>query len=992
MRQVTIAGVATLCLMIVAARSAVAQEWWKPYSPPCTERENVFAFTQKPTVKRVGKDRYEITFAMKGYCDVTVGIIDAKGKVVRHLGSGVLGKNAPPPFQKSSLKQKIYWNGKDDLDVYAKEPEKLKVRVMLGLNPVFDKLLGCTHPKNLPGFVWGMTADKDGVYVIVNGLGRGHYTCRQFDHDANYVKTVYPPPANLPPEKLGGMGYVEYEPGKRAVHAPIINKGTWRESMWMPHGFEGSYGVFGGRPAAAAGRIYLANSGFNPLFAPKRHYPVFMHYLKTDGTTEYAGMRGWPWKDSDKITQYTHVAVSPDGKRIYMVGFQATRDRSKRASQPVVLHGSTDAKEKARVFIGVPDKPGSDDKHLNNPYDVACDAEGRVYVTDNLNNRLQIVSPDGERLKSIRLDRPRLVQVHQRTGAIYVVHAARDRGSTITRISKLKSYPDGSVEHHWDIGPVDVMALDSWSSKPRLWTAAGRFSWGAISLNEGVRGSRGLCVYEESRGKLAKISDFDAEARKAAGGNYAGRWCGSGIFTDVACDPVREKVYYKQKQIFDLRTGKLLGWFADRKPVDVTMGTTGAGHGVGMRGASLSEIAFDKRGHMHGFLNSGFTLGTGGVGRMDPDRIGGREKHAGNYYQEVPYDYGVVGDTRWKNQWEGVIPLTNTNSDPFSWGLGVNMRGDVAVAIQAWIVPKMEEESYRAAHLSHAKRMAAGMWVSAKFSYKAWMRELREMEKKGVHLFYIKRRPGVPLSGGTIWTYDSHGELLQKPAVVAGSRNNGVQIDENGKLYFTASQFRMVGGKPFMFQRGGNFGGEPIARRNVTPFFGTYIKTKEKDVRFLRKKSKIPADELPDRPADLAWPPAGSGGAYHRENTWTWAEGAEWLYAGASPIVASHCDCPQMRVWLDWYKRSFVPEAYRHSIGVLDTNGNLITHIGQYGNFDSGNGPGSQVPAGKDGIASTMVWFVSGTDNYLCISDWGQRLIVAKLNYHAEETVPVNIP
>jgi hypothetical protein len=43
-----------------------------------------------------------------------------------------------------------------------------------------------------------------------------------------------------------------------------------------------------------------------------------------------------------------------------------------------------------------------------------------------------------------------------------------------------------------------------------------------------------------------------------------------------------------------------------------------------------------------------------------------------------------------------------------------------------------------------------------------------------------------------------------------------------------------------------------------------------------------------------------------------------------------------LRVWLDWHKRSFVPEAYRHLIGVLDANGNSILHLGQYGNFDDG--------------------------------------------------------
>ena len=156
-----------------------AKEFPKPYTPPCVERENVFAFTEKPAVKSLGNDKFEITFAVKGNCDVTVGVIDEKGKVVRHLGSGVLGKNAPAPFQKNSLKQKIYWNGKNDLDFYVKKPEKLRVQVRLGLKPEFDKRLGGVSPKNIPGYVWSLAVGPEAVYVFYkNDTCVNHHTNR----------------------------------------------------------------------------------------------------------------------------------------------------------------------------------------------------------------------------------------------------------------------------------------------------------------------------------------------------------------------------------------------------------------------------------------------------------------------------------------------------------------------------------------------------------------------------------------------------------------------------------------------------------------------------------------------------------------------------------------------------------------------------------------------------------------------------------------------
>src|SRR5581483_11849035 len=66
------------------------------------KREDVFEFSRDPRCQKTGQDQYEITFAAKGHCDVTVGITDKDGKIVRHLVSGVLGPNAPEPFVKDS--------------------------------------------------------------------------------------------------------------------------------------------------------------------------------------------------------------------------------------------------------------------------------------------------------------------------------------------------------------------------------------------------------------------------------------------------------------------------------------------------------------------------------------------------------------------------------------------------------------------------------------------------------------------------------------------------------------------------------------------------------------------------------------------------------------------------------------------------------------------------------------------------------------------------
>ena len=50
--------------------------------------------------------------------------------------------------------------------------------------------------------------------------------------------------------------------------------------------------------------------------------------------------------------------------------------------------------------------------------------------------------------------------------------------------------------------------------------------------------------------------------------------------------------------------------------------------------------------------------------------------------------------------------------------------------------------------------------------------------------------------------------------------------------------------------------------------------------------------------------------------------------------TANGCSCPSSRFHLDWHKRCYVPEAYRHTIGIVDTNGNLVYRFGRFGNLD----------------------------------------------------------
>ncbi|MHC4914819.1 MAG: sigma-70 family RNA polymerase sigma factor [Planctomycetota bacterium] len=94
------------------------------------------SFAAKPKVQEAG-DGMRISFKTSARTDATVSVLDAKGNVVRHLVSGVLGPNPPAPLKKDSLEQTVVWDRKDDSG-NAVKAGSYRVKVCLGLKPSFD--------------------------------------------------------------------------------------------------------------------------------------------------------------------------------------------------------------------------------------------------------------------------------------------------------------------------------------------------------------------------------------------------------------------------------------------------------------------------------------------------------------------------------------------------------------------------------------------------------------------------------------------------------------------------------------------------------------------------------------------------------------------------------------------------------------------------------------------------------------------------------------
>ncbi|MBA4387739.1 MAG: hypothetical protein C0404_07145 [Verrucomicrobia bacterium] len=656
------------------------------------------------------------------------------------------------------------------------------------------------------------------------------------------------------------------------------------------------------------------------------------------------------------------MAGSPDGKWVYMTGLSSSGVAD---GSPVVVRIAADGKDTVRPFIGKWNEkkkgsyeylPGSDNDSLNNPSGLDCDAEGRIYVADNSNGRIQVFSPDGKYLKSIVLDRPTMVRVHQKTGAIYVVHAGRVQGKSVDRITKLASFGSPTEVYHVDDLGSPVMGLDSWSAKPRIWLAGKRL-W--VDTAGGGSDGTGVRIYEEDGNTLKKIADFAEDAKKEAGNGWFG---GFGATRKVICDPVREKIIYGNSMIIDLKTGAYQGQFR-------------------LARRSYDDIAFDKKGYMHVHWNPCFELQ--GVSRVDPSQARSVEGNA-VFYPEVPYDYGVEKVGPYNVTFLGILPVKDQGgAKGFQDGIGVNMRGDVAVQSNIYYVPKMEDVGRGLADMGpQSAREETGFTCAENTDYASFMKQMEEGAKRGEEIYSIRRRPGIPLAGGTVWVYDSTGVLRKECAVNAGKLINGVQIDEDGSSYFVTARPRAYGETYFLAGKGGTFG-DQADKGNIYPFTGTLVKSAAgKECFAVLADSPIALEERPARPADLM---SVAFADVFGKNIWCWMEGSEWLYAGASPIVSTGCSCPTQRLHTDWYRRTYVPESYRHSFGIVDTAGNLVMHLGRYGNQDSANA----MKPGSDDITVFSPRFISGTDNYICFEDWGERLTVLKIAYHAEESVGI---
>ncbi|MEX0702250.1 MAG: hypothetical protein WD069_09160 [Planctomycetales bacterium] len=943
------------------------------------KREEVFEFAAKPQVTLDG-DHATISFETKGFCDVTVAIEDGGGKIIRHLASGVLGPNAPAPFETDSKRQTLHWDGKDDAGRYVDHKEQCTVRVSLGLNPRFERTLNWSPHKRTGNACPLVGPTPEGVYVYE---GRGADHVKLFDHEGNYLRTIYPFPANKV-DQVQGIERREFPQDGRTlpvkqgfVQATLLSSGT-SALFELPYKFGDGYAAQS--MAVQGDRIALCYDHLNRL--------------ATDGTTGGLSLTGPQvgrrarWKGygsyggGEDIIGATSVAFDPSGKKLYLTGYmwrEYYMGQGNCLNGVVVMDYEGDAKP--ALFAGEMQGDsalGTDDKHFQVPSGVACDAQGRVYVADHMNDRVQVFAPDGKFLKTVRTPKPAEVEVDPRTGEIWVfswpVYGIPDSLLRQTEfqwdklepaLTRFASFDDPRQISRQPLslafgnrgffltGKMLDVKVDWWAKEPVLWVATRKYNVSRIDVAWGGGGAYdgrnrdawkddGIRLLAERDGKWVDLKSFPERAKPLVERLKPADFGRQRLYVN----PADEKLYVGEDSGFGKSFFEMVRIDPETGKIDLFDIPFDA-----------EDICFDQEGLI--YLRTD-TL----IVRYDPKT-----------WREIPWDYGeehpqvgfsTLGGSRRTDVTSG---LPTPGQRPVCWN-----QGGMAVSAKGYLVVSVcsrAEEADRREREGAFERTRSQANVGKPYTPFIYPGRMRWQE---VH----------------VW--DRHGKLVYEDAVPGTTIVNGIGMDARDDIYLMDSPTRILDGKPYFNEMAGTV-------MKFTPRKGRVVSSSG------RATVPVSKGQEPDDDFDIANGKVGRA----------WVQGAHWLYGGVgyggfnTSRAGGGCHCWNSKFELDYFGRSFAPEVDHYSVAVLDPAGNLILRVGRYGNVDDGVplARGRREPAGTDRGADAprsparsiggdevalfhAAYVATHTDRRLFITDTGNaRVVSVRLDYHTTENIPL---
>lgn len=915
-----------------------------------THRKDVFEFTEKPGVVRNG-DTVTISFAVKDYCDVTVAVEDAKGRIIRHLASGVLGRNAPPPFKKDALRQSLVWDSKTDKEQYVDRNAKFTVRVSLGLKPQLERSLYWSPHKLVSYAPSLMAAAPEGVYVYDAGSGRGSFTpwLRLLDHDGRYVHTLYPFPAS-DVEKVEGLNWVTYPPDNRRF--PL--KTGLGQCTLLPMSDDSKLSLVVGKD-----HVYLIGDRVQMIAKPGSGKPSKLNGPRL-ATSQAEGR--------DRVFWFKPAAgaISPDGRWLYLTaycGSGAFREYMSFPDDylPCVMRMPADLSEKPTLLIGgttiirdkAPAHPPADSV-LVNPTAIACDKDGRIHVADIGRDMLLVFSPDGKLLHEVKTSWPQRISISPKTGEIWVTcwalrtaitfwaNRAGESCATLPRhlndvtLRQFSPCQDNAAPRPvaaCPLPPVDrgdmrhqhQATMDTFSPSPRLWFAptpglGGGNKWETCNTR----------ILELKDGKLGTLADFHAWARRDVVQTRPPRYGRQRPYVNPAdgCVYIAEQIYptvVADVQCFD-------------QLVKINPNTGGTSI-VGLP-FDTEDLAFDIDGRAYLRTESV-------VARYDSTT-----------WREVPFDYGdeLPGVSHYGlhpgNVISGTLFHGGRGASGKLGGMSVNAKGDIACWFYSTSASSVELDS---------ENPEAG-------------RGKRNQFKTGGQEWQPQIFPGRS-TDAFIHIWDKHGKMKVEDAVPGIAECTDIKMDKDNNLYLLAGAQSQFDGKVY-----------------PNPLIGSLIKVAPKAAKILSTRAPValgPGSRPKRAPDWTTW------------NSASWLEGGAWIYGGvggsaASGICKCHCEA-NSGMAIDYFARSFATAFHRFDVVVLDSAGNDVVRIGRYGNVEDGvplvkdGGPAN--PRSIGGDETTFIspkWMAVESDHRLFVADRGNHRVASiRLGYHAEERVAV---
>lgn len=491
------------------------------------------SFISSPALMKDAQNRFWVEFTVSESTDVAVSVVDPRDStVIRHLAGGVLGSKAPAPLQSNTLRQRIEWDGKDDLGFAVMNPSTMAARVRVGLGVQLKNLIG-DNPYSFTsglsfagGGVFGIVAGNDGSVFICGNPGAVYdahvmlpiKSIRQYDRDGRYLKTVFPFPSNLPLNQVSGWGVNAYPAN---AYSPVMTntsmpgytktilsfqKDPWGGMMLFQNSqgqlvFGNHYttvtlGTDGSKPDTTSG-VALIKSPALPN-RPLQLGTAFMTQIPGQNKILLSGIFAAA-TSSGHLTAADTVSYYRDG-RIYKVDL-ATGQASVWLDLDTVL--ALPAQRIPKLLGG---------EFYSALHGTAIDGKGRVYVCDRYNRRIGIY--DGLQdtaarfIGSIPLAAPDRIALGK-NGAIYV--AARYQQTTASTTGYLRIFKFAP----WDSGAAPVcsltvltsvttsptsayMAVTDSGTKPRLWI-------GYVSTC--------MRIYQDEGASFSLFKDFNAEAK-----------------------------------------------------------------------------------------------------------------------------------------------------------------------------------------------------------------------------------------------------------------------------------------------------------------------------------------------------------------------------------------------------------------------------------------------------------------------------------------------